>query len=275
MALVNLALRCYCLADKERGRHEVAWDEYQSVFNQELAKPDADEYEFITLVVYYLPNFLYMSRNWVIGNLDRIFDRENYQQWLCTMQACAYIGEIDKEVYDYLKENQRFLQALDDENLNDTVLEQIIQNVVIGYFRNHENLGEENSFIQQLLDRARPKELGQLIWFIWTCREDINKTLNQILNDKVMKLWPHLLDVIDTDNRDGRKLMSQLSEWSVFIVEVDDTNRNLLLKIAKFADEDYHSRRSPGIHCSNKCQAAERGLQDMGSYVGGDYACLS
>ena len=239
MALVDLVLRYCRLADKEQGDHEAVWGEFQPVFDRELAKPDAGEYEFITLVVNYLPNFLYMSRDWVIGNLDRIFDRENYQQWLCTMQAYAYVNKVYKEVYDYLKVNQHFIHALDDENLNDTVSKRIIQNIVIMYFSDHEDLHEENSLIRQLLDRARPKELGQFILFIWGCRGNIDQTRN----DKVMELWLHLLGVIDTDTREGRKLASRLSFWSVFIVKVDDTNRNLLLSVAPFVEDHYYASK--------------------------------
>lgn len=236
-ALINLALRYCRLADKESNGHAAVWNNLQPAFERELDKADKNEYEFITLLVDCLPNFLYMSTEWVSKNIARIFDRERRQKWLCAMQAYAYASEVYKEIYNHLKVNEHFIRALDDENLKHRVSEKIIQNIVIAYLRDYENenLANEDSLIQQLLSRARYEELSQLIWFIWTLRE------KQALYDKVMALWPRLLQAIDTDKREGRKLASQLTTWSVFITEVDDANRDLILKVAEFAEEDHNS----------------------------------
>jgi anthranilate phosphoribosyltransferase len=50
-----------------------------------------------------------------------------------------------------------------------------------------------------------------------------------------------LLQAINTESREGRKLASRLTTWSVFITKVDDTNRDLILQVAAFAEEDYNS----------------------------------
>ena len=236
-ALINLALRSCRLAGKDGDGHVDVWNDLQPIFEEELAKADAGEYEFITLLVYCLPNFLYMSEKWVSDNLARIFDRNNYQKWLCAMQAYAYVNQVYKQIYNHLKENQHFIDALDDKNLKDSLSERIIQNIVVAYLNDDESLEDSTSLIRQLLDRAKDDELRQLIWFIWTLRmED-----GQNLYNKVMELWPRLLQAIDTSSLEGRKLASRLTTWSVFITEVDDTNRDLILQVAEFADEDYNS----------------------------------
>ena len=236
-ALINLALRSCRLADKESNDHAAAWSNLQPAFERELAKADEGEYEFITLLVECLPNFLYMSTEWISENIERIFDRERRQKWLCAMQAYAYVNNVYKEIYNYLKFNEHFIHALDDENLKHRVSDKIIQNIVIAYLRDYENLANEDSLIQRLLSRARYEELSQLIWFIWTLREKND----QALYDKIMALWPRLLQAIDTENREGQKLASQLTTWSVFITEVNDANRDLILKVAEFAEEDHNS----------------------------------
>ena len=237
-ALVNLALRSCRLADKDGNGHDEAWGVLQPVFDNELTKPDVEEYEFITLLVNYLPNFLYMSTKWVSDNLSRIFDRENYQKWLCVMQAYAYVNIVYKEIYDHLKFNQHFIKALDDENLKDIVSKKIIQNIVIAYLRNYETLQDETSLIRQLFDRGNPDEHSQLIWFVWTLR----KKDDESFRGKVTELWPHLLQAIDTNSQEGRKLASKLTTWLVFVTKVDDTNREMILQMAAFVDENYRSR---------------------------------
>ena len=236
-ALVNLALRSCRLADKESNSHAAVWKDLQPIFEGELAKADAGDYEFITLLVNYLPNFLYMSTEWISENLARIFDRERYQKWLCAMQAYAYVNNVYEEIYNHLKDNQHFIHALDDENLKDRVSEKIIQNIVIAYLHDYESLDNDDSLIRLLFDRARNEELSQLVWFIWTLR----KKDDQKLYGKVIELWPRMLQAIDTESREGRKLASRLTTWSVFVAEVDDTNRDLILQVAAFAEEDFNS----------------------------------
>ena len=236
-ALINLALRYCRLADKESNDHAAAWSNLQPAFERELAKSDEREYEFITLLVDCLPNFLYMSTEWVLKNIERIFDRERRQKWLCAMQAYTYVSNVHERIYNHLKVNEHFIHALDDENLKHRVSNKIIQNIVIAYLRDYEDLANEDSLIQQLFKRAKYEELNQLIWFIWTLREKND----QLLYNKIMTLWARFLQVIDTKNQEGRKLASQLTTWSVFITEVNDANRDLILKVAEFAEKCHKS----------------------------------
>ena len=232
--MINIALRCCRLADKTNHDHAAVWQDFQPIFEAELARADTGEYEFITLLVMYLSNFLYMSPEWVLNNLDRIFDRGNYQKWLCAMQAYTYFNHVYEKIYNHLKINQHFIYALDDEHLKYRILENIIQNIVIAYLHGQENLDSGDSLIQLLLDRARYEELSQLVRCIYELREE----KDQNLHDRVMALWPRLLQVIDMDNREGRKLASELTVWSVFITRVDNTNRDWIMKTVRHIGED-------------------------------------
>lgn len=236
-ALINLTLRSCRLADKQRGDHVEVWTHFQPVYDAELARANTGEYEFATLVVNYLPNFLYMSRDWVLTNLENIFNQENYQKWLCAMQGYAYVNSVYEEIYKYLKEKGHFECALDDENIKKKVDEKIIQNIAIAYLSDFENLEDEKSLIHQLLVRRKHSELGQLIWFLWTLRKDGDEKIRT----KVFELWPRILAIIDTNTREGRKLASKLCDWTIFVDEINDMNKPLILEVAPYADEDYNS----------------------------------
>ena len=236
-AMINLALR-YCRLEDQTGKgHEEAWNIVRPIFDEELTKPDVGEFEFITLLVNYLPNFLYMSTSWVLENLSRIFDRGNYQKWICAMQAYAYVNRVYEDVFNHLKASDHFVCALGDENLKEKVAEKIVQNIVIAYLSDYECVQDKSSLIRQLLSRCKTNELSFLIWFVWTLR---NKNDSNIVG-KVVELWPLLLEAIDTSNKEGQRLVSRLASWVVFIDKVDDSNRHLVLKVAEFADEDYNS----------------------------------
>ena len=65
-ALINLSLRVCRLEDGRNNRgHTAAWDHFRHYYDAELERPEYGEYEFATLVTNYLPNFRYMSKEWV------------------------------------------------------------------------------------------------------------------------------------------------------------------------------------------------------------------
>ena len=236
-ALIILVLHSCRLENREKNDHKNTWNEFQPIFEQELANSKDEKYEFITLLVYYLPNFFYMSRDWVIKNMALIFDKNIYPKWLCVMQAYSHVNYFYEDVYGHLKEKGYFLDALDDDNLNMQVLEKVIKDICIAYTRDHESLQDEGSLINQLLVRRKKKELGYLIWLIWANRDDTSNKLYQ----KVMELWLYLLNIINLDTRDGKILASKLCKWSVFVNEEDKDNLHLLLQVAAFAHEDHNS----------------------------------
>jgi hypothetical protein len=47
--------------------------------------------------------------------------------------------------------------------------------------------------------------------------------------------------LVDKSKKQGRKIASLLCHWSIFVDRIDDENRDLLLAIASYADEDYNS----------------------------------
>ena len=236
-ALINLTLRSCRLANKQCGNHAAIWAHFQPIYDAELARAQIGEYEFATLVVNYLPNFLYMSNEWILANLGNIFDKNNYQKWLCAMNGYAYVGTVYEEIYKHLKENGHLIRVLDDENIKERVAEKIIQNIAVAYVSNFENLEDESSLINILLIRRKHQELSQLIWFLWTLRKDGDENIRA----KIFELWPRLLKVIDTKSREGKKLASKLCDWSVFVDEVNEGNKHLILAVAPFAEEEYNS----------------------------------
>ena len=236
-ALINLSLRSCRLAGKSVNGHAEVWQEFEAIYDAELSLSNKGVYEFATLVANYLPNFLYMSPKWVNNNLEKIFNQQNYQQWLCAIQGYSYVRTIYQEVYKYLKNNGDFIRALDDESVKGKVQERVIQNIVIAYINDDEILNDRESLISMLMDRKNYEEIRQIIWFIWTLRKDEDERLKA----KVFELWPKLLSLIDLGIEEGKKLASQLSHWSAFVERIDASNRSLLLSIAPYADEDHNS----------------------------------
>ena len=136
-----------------------------------------------------------------------------------------------------MKEKSHFVRALDDENVKQKLDDKIVQNIAIAYLNDFERLEDATSLMHQLLARRKYSELSQLIWFLWTLRKDGHAKIG----DKVFELWPRILSVIDTSTVEGRRLASNLCDWTVFVGEVNDTSRPLILAVAPYADESHHS----------------------------------
>ena len=236
-ALIHLTLHACRSADKRGAGHVNTWNHFQPIYDAELTRAENNEYEAVTLVARYRPNFLWMSKDWVVTNFDKLFNTERYQKWLCAIQGYAHLNRVYDELYDYLKQNNHFIRTLDDEHINQKIRGKIVQNIAVMYLSDHETLEDKTSLIIQLLERKRHPEIRELIWFLWTLRESGNAKIR----GKVLELWPLIVKVIDTSTSEGKQLASNLCDWAVFIDEVDDINRPLILAVAPYADENHHS----------------------------------
>ncbi len=236
-ALINLALFT-CRNHKKIGiTHSEAWEQYKNIFNSELNKPNQGEYEFATLVANYLHNFMYLSGEWTTSNLSTIFDQSDRQRWLCAMQGYSYITSFHPNIYKFLRENGNLIKALDEKFLKDRVDDRYLQFISLAYLNDIEDLNDSNSQISILLKRAKHSELRQVIWFLWTLRDNINDQLRL----KVYQLWPLLLSKVDKRTKEGKKLASQLCHLSVFINKIDEESKSWLMTIAPYAEVDYNS----------------------------------
>src|SRR5690606_24786644 len=136
-----------------------AWEHYVHYYDTELVRREHKEYEFSALVTNYLPNFLYMSRDWTLQNLSTIFDKADKIAWRCAMQGYTYLGTVYEEVFSFLKEGAHFVEALDDEHLRDRARERIVQNIGVAYTSGIEELSDESSLIRILIEREDHEEL--------------------------------------------------------------------------------------------------------------------
>lgn len=237
-ALINLSLRNCRLEDQRNGDdHATVWRQFQSHFDAELERGDNGEYEFSTLVANYLPNFMYMSKEWVLCKLSQIFDQTNDQKWLCAMQGYSYVNTVYAEVYEHLQKNGDFIRALDDEIIGERIRDRVIENVAIAFLNDYDSLDGEESLLQVVLGRVKAEEIQHLIWFIWTQRNDEDARLRE----KVLLLWPLVLKIIDYPSKEGRAIASRLCLWAAFVDQIDASSKTYLVAVSKYADEEHNS----------------------------------
>jgi hypothetical protein len=178
-----------------------------------------------------------MGRDWVFANLDIAFDQKSRLHWLCAMLGYSYVNAVYKDVYAFLKSHGDLSKALDEPALRDRVIDKVVQDIAIGYLNGFEDLNDQGSLIRLLIARNEVDELGQLVWFIWTLRDNKDSTLAT----RVLPLWQMIAAGLDVATKKGKQLASQLCQWSIFVGKLEPTTKALLLQIAPFADESHNS----------------------------------
>ena len=243
--LINHALRSMRQIELLEETKEDIWNKYVDVFNEELQKQDDGEFEFVTLVANYLPNFLYMANDWVIENLPMIFNKDNHQAWVSAFNGYSYVGTVYENIYAFLRDEGHFAAALDDDNLRSQVSDKIIQGAVVAFIHDFENIDGDNSLLSLIIERNQYKELHQIVWFSWTQR----KKEDAKLTAKILELWPLILNNIDFESDDGRKIASDLCDWIVFVEEIDKEVYDWLDQVAPYAEYNHNSHEFlRGIH---------------------------
>jgi len=236
-ALINYALRSARVADKEKGGHEQVWGSLQPDFEKELARAKEGVYEFVTLVANYLPNFLYLSKEWTLNNLESIFSKSDRLHWLCAMRGYAYVNKVYKEIYDFLCHEEHLWEALNAGELKEKAKAKVIQNILVAYLSWEEPLDDPASSIRVFLERGKFEEYRDAIWFVRGFRKGSNAKLKK----KIMDLWLHLESRADTESREGRSLYSALCTWSCFIDNLSGEQKDLLYRAAPFAEVEHHA----------------------------------
>ena len=232
-ALVNLALRECRLEDGSNGgEHISTWERYLPVFQEELDLTEKGQYEFSALLPYYLPNFLYMSREFVLDNLSNLFSNSNEVKWSCAIQGYCYVTKFFKDVYIFLIKNGDLKKSIDKEYLSDFVKKRVIENISVAYINDLEDISRGDSLISQVIDRNNIDELSSLIVFFRSLRQHDD----QRISEKALELWAHILRKIDLETPAGQKIASKLCSWSIFLDQLDDASVELLRPIAPYAD---------------------------------------
>ncbi|KGJ96600.1 hypothetical protein SAMN04487870_0999 [Pseudoalteromonas sp. DSM 26666] len=235
-AYFKLALYQCRNVEKDSEEHIRIWAGYQPTFDNELSKPHtAGEYEFITILLMYVRNFLYLSKDWTVQNIEQMFGETNSLQWRCAIQAYSYVGWLIPEIHAHFKEKQYYPALLDDESFSDTVKGRYIEYACIEYLQKRDQLDDE-SLLRLLLGRQKESELSKVVWFLWSIRDqNIEKT-----KELVFALWPDLVELINQQNFDKKPLASKLALWVEYIDELTVDTKAWLMAVAPYVNDDHN-----------------------------------
>lgn len=228
-ALINYSLRRCRLEQENTGRHERAWNSLEHFYNTELDKIEENNFEFHALVTMYLPNMLYLSRDWVKNNLDKIFPKGNRMNWKAAINGFCYSKYLGN-IFEYLLEADHFVDALDEENLKFENKKRLIQYASLNYL-----ITEDSNAISVLMDRWNDEEMSKLAWSIWNLKDKIDDTQKK----RVLDFWLRLYEKLKDSQLE--KLLSNLNYWVDYVDEIDEEREQFLSQCAPYACIDYNA----------------------------------
>ncbi|OSB16330.1 hypothetical protein B2H94_15195 [Clostridium sporogenes] len=219
IALVKYSLK---VAKVKFSNEEIKWEnDVKELFTHNLDKEKETSLNYSAVLGMYLPQLMYLDEQWVVQNIDRIFDKKLEEYWKATMESYLGYSRFYLDIYILMKEHNHYEKGLKT-NFNDKgINERLIKHVCIGYLNGEESLEEKTSLIVKLLDKQEIKSLEYVIEFILTSK---NENIDTNIKLRIKELWVKLILVLENNSEyeEAQKLLFELCQWIYFIDVLDE-----------------------------------------------------
>ena len=167
----------------------------------------------------YLPNLLYLDKEWVISNIDNIFPKQDENYWQVAFSGYLFYSNIREELYYLLKAHGHYQKGLDTDFTNTEVQERLVEHICTGWVEGSETLNDKTSLIYQLINSENPNLLSHLVHFFWRQRDNLPEKMNA----KVRPTWCSLYESLSQkdDVEKYGEVLSRLSGWVALVDKMD------------------------------------------------------
>ena len=216
-AIVDYALRFARTNETENG---IRWPQaIKSDFTKRLDRSLESFFEFSFTLGAYLPNLMYLDREWVVDNINRIFPQQDEYHWQAAFSGYLYNYQIYANLYSLLKEHGHYRKALNTDFADREVPRGLVEHICIGWIEDSETLDDKTSLIYQLINSENSNLLSTLVHFFWKRRDN----LSEQLKTKVMPTWGALYESLSQkdDIEKYGEVLSRLSGWVALVDKID------------------------------------------------------
>ncbi|OQY27598.1 MAG: hypothetical protein B6244_10065 [Candidatus Cloacimonetes bacterium 4572_55] len=238
-AMVSYSLRCARLNKKAQSER---WtDSIRIDFTKRLDTEKESAFIFVSTLGFYLNTLWYLDKEWIRKNISNIFPINNFLYWKASFSSYL-IGyrlltgyRFQKDIYELLKSKGHYRKAL--KELDDKTDKELVDHICNGYLEDWESLDDPNSSISFLAQELNPTRLSKVLWFFLDYPE------KEKIKSKVKPLWKAILDRMDKEKMDTElsELRANLSNWLVFIDEIDDQIYEWLkLSVKSFSRKNHY-----------------------------------
>ena len=236
-AMVDYALRCARVNNAEQ---RIRWPQsIREDFIKRLDRSVEPSFEFSFTLGNYLPNLLYLDKDWVIDNIAYIFSKQDESHWEAAFSGYLFRPRISKDCYSLFKKRGDYQKALNTDFEDQKVLGKLIEHVCIGWIEDQETLDDKTSLIYQLVNSGNPKLLSEMVDFFWKEQYDTPDKVKS----KVKPAWRALIDVLSQNSSkvEYQEILSSLSGWLELIDKIDKETLEWLKLSAKHVERGFNS----------------------------------
>ena len=236
-AMVNYALRYARINSTEQG---IRWTQaIRADFTKRLNRSVEPSFEFSFTLGNYLPNLLYLDKEWVINNIDHIFPRQDESHWEAAFSGYLFCPRISECLYSLLKKRGDYQKALNTDFADQKILGKLIEHVCTGWIEDKEALDDKTSLIYQLINSDNPKLLSKVVHFFWRQRYNTPDKVKS----KVKPAWRALVKVLSQNSSEAeyQELLGSLSGWLGLVDRIDVEVLEWLKLSAKYVRQRFNS----------------------------------
>lgn len=219
--------------------NDIRWEnEFKDIFEKKLDFPYRGR-EFSAILGMFFRKLLYIDKNWVWSNFDRIFPKSSESFWKDTISSFLFCTpNVYKNIYVKMREGEHYKKALETNFYSDETIT-VISQACIAYLFNIEEYDE--SLIKYIIDNGQVSHIKEMIWSL--SHRDIGS--DTIKLEKVKKIWDETYNKFkNTNDNDDRKILVVLASLQEHFDRLD-VNFNKLKDSFRFCGLDGYPSRFP------------------------------
>lgn len=236
-AFLDFTLHCARLEDSKDGGHAKTWERVRQVYENELEKCKNDNLEFSALVGAYVPNLLFLDKDWTLNHIDYIFSQEFPSNWYYAMSGYAYVVTSYKEIYCRLRERGDYYRALSMDLKNKQMRERLTQHVCLAYLSQDEVIGDSGSPFFFLLQQWQIEDIRAITSFFWSQSRD---RIDEISIAQIMGYWNWCHTRISGHEEDNILILSDLVLLTKFLSAITSDQETWLKQAAPYVNANHN-----------------------------------
>lgn len=236
-SMVNYSLRHSRLFGKDAERWVKPVKQY---FDGLLSSPTQPPIEFFVTLGQYLPNLVYLDKEWVVSKVNQIFPIANDKAWEAAFTGYLYsTNAVYRDLYILLRQNGHYLKGLNTDFADSHCVQRVVGHICVGYLEEWEKLEDNKSLISELVNSGHIIKLSAIIGFFWMLRDKMTDKIRA----KIKPLWESLIKVLLQKAQDSeyQKAISDLSRWLSLVDSIDEQILEWLKLSAKYIDTNFNS----------------------------------
>ncbi|WP_407535308.1 hypothetical protein [Elizabethkingia miricola] len=187
----------------------------------------------------YFSQFYFLDKEWITEQVKEHYTIDE-REWLAFMGGFIFGSPpFDKELYNiFYYHYERAIES--NAKFNSFNNNGLVRHIVSFYFWKYETL-TSNKLLFKFVNQASLEKVGELINFIEHQR-NYPKTLSELeqqeFNKLIIELWQYLANKYENSSiEEEQKNLGYLTNWIVFVSELNETYTNLILKSCKYVDK--------------------------------------